>query len=92
MKSVLRKPEVLDFNVENNRLANMLSEDKALELMQVGADAMKDHLANDDSPFGVAHAHYENFHSATNPTLFDDLINLSKQEAKEMALKLLLKK
>ena len=49
-------------------------------------------LEHDNSPAGVAFRHYQNFYSATNPTLFDDLVNISAGDAKQIVLKLLLKK
>ena len=91
MVKLFKKPEVIDFDMEN-RLSRQLSDDKALQLAQVAADAIKDELADEDSPFAVAVGHYENFYSSTNPTLFDDLLNISRDDAKQIVLKLLLKK
>tara|TARA_Y100000592_G_scaffold36122_1_gene57310 strand:+ start:43 stop:318 length:276 start_codon:yes stop_codon:yes gene_type:complete len=87
----LKKTQTLDFDMEE-RFGNLLDGDKAIQLAQVMADAGKDFLEEDDSPAGTAFRHYQNFYSATNPTLFDDLVNISADDAKQIVLKLLLKK
>ena len=87
----LKKTQQLDLDMEE-RFGRLLDDDKAIQLVQVMADAGKDMLEEDDSPAGNAFRHYQNFYSATNPTLFDDLVNISAGDAKQIVLKLLLKK
>lgn len=91
MVDIFKKPEVLDFDMEK-RLSRGLLDDMAFELAQEASDAVKAKLEENDSPFAESWRHYENFYSSTNPTLFDDLLNISKEDAKQIVLKLLLKK
>ena len=91
MAEIFKKPEVLDFKM-NDRLGSMLTGDKALQFAQELTDYLRDRVADDDSPLGEAFRHYENFHSSTNPSLFDDLIDMSKDDARDLVLKLLLRK
>mgnify|MGYP003144391878 FL=1 len=87
----LKKTQQSDFDMEE-RFGRLLDDDKAIQLVQVMADAGKDFLEQDNSPAGIAFRHYQNFYSATNPTLFDDLLNITAGDAKETVLKLILKK
>ena len=87
----LKKTSTLDFDMEE-RFGRLLDDDKAIQLVQVMADAGKDMLEGDDSPAGNAFRHYQEFYSATSPTLFDDLVNITPDDAKQIVLKLILKK
>ena len=87
----LKKTSTLDFDMED-RFGQLLDGDKAIQLAQVMADAGKDYWEADESSLGNAFRHYQNFYSATNPTLFDDLVNISPDDAKQIVLKLILKK
>mgnify|MGYP001305036319 CR=1 FL=1 len=87
----LKKTETLNFNMED-RLTSMLDGDKAIQLAQVASDAIKEALIGDDSNFGEACRHRDNFYSTTNPTLFDDLLNMSETDAKRIVFELYIKK
>ena len=74
------------------RLEQLLDGDKAIQLAQVAADAIKDAIDEDDSHFAEACRHRDNFYSATNPTLFDDLLDITESKAKQIVIDLYIKK
>ena len=87
----LKKTSTLDFDMED-RFGQLLDGDKAIQLAQVAADAIKDAIVEDDSQFAEACRHRENFYSATNPTLFDDLLDITESKAKQIVIDLYIKK
>ena len=87
----LKKTQTIDFDMEE-RFGNLLDSDKAIQLAQVAADAIKDAIVEDDSHFAEACRHRDNFYSATNPTLFDDLLDITESKAKQIVIDLYIKK
>ena len=87
----LKKTDTLNFDMED-RLSNLLDGNKAIQLVQEARDKIVDTLSEDDDAFALAYKHYDEFYSSTNPTLFDDLLNISETDAKQIVLKLILKK
>ena len=87
----LKKTETLNFNMED-RLTSLLDGDKAIQLAQVASDAIKEALIEDDSNFGEACRHRDNFYSTTNLTWVDDQLSISKTEAQRIVFELYIKK
>ena len=87
----LKKTETLNFDMED-RLSNLLQGHRAVQLVQEARDKIVDTLCEEDDALATAFQHYENFYSSTNPTLFDDMLNISETDAKQIVLKLILKK